>query len=193
MKEIRLVIDTGVFIPCGDKSEEMVKSIRVFGNKLPELVKEKKKEKEIDITILLSTEILNEYRCKIRSNLKDKSCHPLPKFHSAFIRNLDRICRLHKLHKKCKEIQIELFKFHVIESSKLDKYSVKEFISDEDEKFLKVALPIAKGGSVYILSVDTRSLLQLKDNDTFQKLCKKYSEAKNIRVLLPHEFLEDLL
>ena len=188
MKEIRLVIDTNVFIPCGDKSEEIIKSIREFGDKLPELAE------YFDVTILLSTDVLNEYRCKIRPNLKDKGCHPLPKFHSDFVRNLDRICRLHKSHKKCKEVSVGLFKFHVIESSKLDKYEVKEFINDEDdEKFLRLALAVAKGQIVYILSVDSESLLKLRnDKDKYKKLCKRYDEAKNVAVLLPHEFIKKL-
>jgi len=188
MRKIRLVIDTGVFIPCGDKSKDMIKSIKEFGNRIPKLAE------ELDITILLSTDVLNEYRCKIRPNLKAEGCHPLPKFHSDFTRNLDRICRLHKLHKKCKEILIGLFKFHVVESSKLNKYNVKEFINDEDdEKFLKLALSVAKGGLVYFLSADTKSLLKLRDDkNTYQRLCKKHGEAKNIVILRPHEFIKEL-
>jgi len=188
MRMIRLVIDTGVFIPCGDKSENMIKSIKEFGNKIPKLAE------KFNITILLSTEVLNEYRCKIRPNLKDKSCHPFPKFHSDFIRNLDFICRLNKSHKKCREIQVGLFKFHVVESSRLSKYNVKEFINDEDdEKFLKLALAFAKGELVYIVSVDTKSLLELKENNgLYRRLCKKHGEDKNIVILLPHEFIKEL-
>jgi predicted nucleic acid-binding protein len=186
MKKVRLVIDTGVFIPCGDKSEEMIESIKKFGNELPKIAE------KLNITILLSTEVLNEYRCKIRPNLKSEDCHPLPKFHSDFTRSLDRICRLSRSHRKCREVPIGLFKFHVVESSKIDKYTVKEFIDDEDdEKFLRLALSVAKGGLVCIVSVDTGSILRLRDDENaYLRFCKRYDEAKNILILRPHEFVE---
>jgi predicted nucleic acid-binding protein len=142
-QKIRLVMDTGVFIPCGDKSKDKIDAIREFGNKLPELTKKFK------IVILLSTEVLGEYK-SIPARLKNPDCHPLPEFHRGFLRNIHRIQQLGRL-KKCSERQFGIYKFHVIESSKLDRYQVSEFVNDpNDEKFLKLALAEANKGNVYL-------------------------------------------
>ena len=182
--KIRVVIDTNVFIPCGDKSEDKIKSIELFGEIFPRLAE------TYGIAILLSTEILDEYKM-IRAKVKD--CHPLPRFHASFIRNLDEICRLKRL-KKCRERSMGSFRFHVIESSKIDRYDVKEFVKSdpEDEKFLKVALAEASKGVVYILSVDDESLLRLKNDELYRRMCERFDEAKNVKVLLPHELIETL-
>ncbi len=182
--KIRVVIDTNVFIPCGDKSEDKIKSIKLFGEIFPKVAE------TYDITILLSTEILDEYKM-IRAKVKD--CHPLPKFHANFIRNLERIRRLHRL-KKCREITVDPFNFHVIESSKIDRYDVRDFVENDpdDEKFLRVALVEASKGVVLILSVDDESLLKLRDTELYERLCRKFDEAKNVKVLLPHELIEIL-
>ena len=146
--------------------------------------------KRFDIVILLSTEILDEYK---QIPAKVGSCHPLPKFHADFVRNLVRIRRLHVSRKKCTETeQIEPIKFHVIESGKMKQFDVSEFVDDpDDEKFLRVALAEAGRGDVFILSVDSGSLLKLKDDENlYKRLCKKYNQAKNVKVRLPHEFIE---
>ena len=178
---MRLVIDTGVFIPCGDKSEDKIKSIKLFGNLLPRIAE------KTDVEILLSTEILNEYK-KIRAMIRKYNCHPLPEFHSSVFRNLDRLLGLRRL-RKCISRKFGPYSFHVIESSKLEKYEVEEFVDDkEDVKFLKVALAAASGGDVYLVSVDDESLLKLrKDEGRFNSLCSKYQEARNIQICLPNE------
>ena len=183
-QKIRLVIDTGVFIPCGDKSKDKIDAIREFGNKLPELTE------KFEIVILLSTEVLGEYR-SIPARLKNLDCHPLPEFHRGFLRNIHRIQQLRRL-KKCSERPFGIYKFHVIESSKLDRYQVSEFVSDpDDKKFLKLALAEANKGNVYLLTVDSGSLLKLKeDHQLYATLCKKYEETKNVTVALPNELLE---
>ncbi len=185
--KVRLVIDTGVFIPCGDKSEDIVNSIKKFGNKLPELAE------KVDIVISLSTEILGEYRI-IPS--KVSNCHPLPKFHASFERIFDRIQRYGR-HNKCKERKIGRHKHmfvHIIESGKIGEFDVSEFVNDpEDEKFLKLALAEASKGTVFLLSVDRSSLLKLRDDPSlYEKFCNKFQYASNIKITLPGEFIDIL-
>ncbi len=129
--EVRLVIDTGVFIPCGDKSENIINSIKKFGNELPNLAE------RINIVILLSTEILKEYRL---IPPKVRNCHPLPKFHASFIRNFNRIQLTLGKSKKCVKRTIDKYAFHMIESSKIDKFDVSKFVKDpKDEKFFGIS------------------------------------------------------
>lgn len=80
----------------------------------------------------------------------------------------------------------------MIESGKMKQFDVSEFVDDpDDEKFLRVALAEAGRGDVFILSVDSGSLLKLKDDENlYKRLCKKYNQAKNVKVRLPHEFIE---
>ncbi len=179
---MRFVIDTGVFIPCGDKSKDKIEAIKLFGNLLPQIAE------EIGVEILLSIDILGEYR-KIPAEIRKYECHPLPKFHSSFLRTWDMLLRLRKSSKKCRPKKIEPYSFHVIESSKLEKYEVEEFVDDkEDAKFLRVALAAASWRDVYLVSVDDKSLLKLrKEEGRFNSLCSKYQEARNIRICLPHE------
>jgi predicted nucleic acid-binding protein len=183
-QKIRLVIDTGVFIPCGDKSKDKIDAIREFGNKLPELTE------KFEIVILLSTEVLGEYK-SIPARLKNPDCHPLPEFHRGFSRTLHQLLRRERL-RRCLERQFGSYKIHVIESSKLNRYQVSEFVNDpDDEKFLRLALAEANRGYVYLLTVDSKSLLKLKeDSQLYAMLCKKYGEAKNVTVALPNELLE---
>lgn len=182
--EVRLVIDTGVFIPCGDKSEDLISSIKKFGNELPNLVE------RVDFVILLSTEILKEYSL-IRSKIKEENCHPLPKFHASFIRNLDRIQRL-KESKKCIKRMLDKYTFHVIESSKIDIANLNKFVNDpKDEKFLKLALTEASKSIVFLLSVDSASLLRLRINSShYEELYNEFPMAKNIKVMMPGEFVD---
>ena len=53
---IRLVIDTNILIPGGEKDEETIKSIKEFGDLLPELARYE------DIVIYFSTEVMKEYQ-----------------------------------------------------------------------------------------------------------------------------------
>jgi len=179
---MRLVIDTNVFIPCGDKSKEKVEAIRAFGELLPEIAKKE------EVEILLSTEVLKEYHQKIPVEIRRHGCHnSLPEFHSSIVRTLSVLIRIMKSRKKCTPKKIEPYNFHVIETSKLDRYEVREFVDDpEDEKFLKLALACASKGQVYLVSVDDGSLLKLKE-DKFKSLCRKYCEAKNVIVCFPNE------
>ncbi len=184
-RKIRIVIDTNVFIPCGDKSEDKIRSIEIFGKALPKLA-------EIyEIVILLSTDILSEYKM---IPAKIKNCHPLPEFHVDFIRNLDWIIRRLIRFRKCRERSKSYLKFHVIESSRMDSYDVKEFVKNDpdDEKFLEVALAEASKGNVFVLSVDDESLLMLRDDEIYRRLCERFDEAKSVKVLLPHELIEIL-
>ena len=178
---MRLVIDTGVFIPCGDKSEDKIEAIKFFGNLLPRIAE------EIGVEILLSIDILGEYQ-KIPAEIRKYECHPLPKFHSSIFRNWDRLLRLRRLG-KCTPRKFKPYSFHVIESSKLKKYEVEVFVDDkEDAKFLKVALAAANKGDVYLVSVDDESLLKLRgDEGRFKSLCSKYQEARNILICSPDE------
>ena len=74
------------------------------------------------------------------------------------LRNLLRL-------RKCISRKFGSYSFHVIESSKLERYEVEEFVDDRDDaKFLKVALAAASRGEVYLVSVDN-NLLKLR-NDT---------------------------
>jgi len=93
--KVRLVIDTGVLIPCGDKSDDIgiINSIKKFGNEFPNLLK------KTNIVLLLSSEILKEYRLIPR---KIDNCHPLPKFHASFKRIHNRLQRSVR-QSKCKE------------------------------------------------------------------------------------------
>ena len=178
---MRLVIDTGVFIPGGDKSEEKIEAIKLFGNVLPQIAE------KVGVEILLSIDILKEYQ-KIPAEIRKYDCHPLPKFHSSVFRNWDRLLRLRRLS-KCTPKKLGHYGFHVYESSKLQEYDVEEFVDDkEDTKFLKVALAAANRGDVCLVSVDDGSLLKLrKDEGRFNLLCNKYREARNIRICPPDE------
>jgi len=82
--------------------------------------------------------------------------------------------------------------FHVIETGRIDKFDVSEFVNDsEDEKFLKLALAEASKGTVFLLSVDRSSLLKLRDDSSlYKKFCNKFQYAKNIRITLPGEFID---
>lgn len=182
--KIRLVIDTCVFIPCGDKNKNIINSIEKFGKELPNLAK------RINIVILLSTEILKEYKSIIRPKIRN--CHPLPKFHASFVRNFDRIQLTLGKSKKCVERTIGKYTFHTIESSKIDKFDVSDFVNDpKDEKFLRLALAEASKGSVFLLSVDNASLLRLQTNSSlYKKFCKEFQNANNVKVILPEKLID---
>ena len=117
----------------------------------------------------------------------------LPRFH----RFLDKIIPIFYLYRKkrCRPVSLEKYielklKFHVIETTKLNYDDVNEFINDpEDEKFLRLALALAKGGEIFIISVDRESLLKLD----VKKLCKRYKEAEKIRIYKPKEFVERVI
>ena len=179
---MRLVIDTGVFIPCGDKSEDKIRSINHFGSRLPRIAE------MIDVEILLSTEILKEYKMVPAKIRRYNNCHPLPEFHSSVIRIFNNLLRNLLRLRKCIPRKFVSYSFHVIESSKLERYEVEEFVDDrEDVKFLKVALAAASRGEVYLVSVDN-SLLKLRnDRGRFNSLCSRYQEARNIQICLPDE------
>ena len=61
---IRLVIDTNVLIPGGEKDEETIRSIKEFGDLLPELAEFE------EIVIYLSTEIMKEYKSVVPTNIR---------------------------------------------------------------------------------------------------------------------------
>jgi len=139
---IRLVIDTNVLIPGGEKDEETIESIKEFGSLLPEVARHE------EVMIYLSAEIIKEYQL-VPAKLK-KLKEQLPRFH----RFLDKIIPIFYLYRKkrCKPIPLEKhinlkLKFHVIETTKLNYGDVDKFIDDpEDEKFLRFALVLARGG-----------------------------------------------
>jgi len=185
---IKLIIDTNVLIPGGKKDEETIKSIKEFGNLLPELARFE------EIAIYLSTEILGEYKSSVPASIKRYNLKKqLPKFHSSLDRNWNRIIQLLENRRKCNPIDLRRFvdlklKFHVIQTTKLS-YDVTNFINDEDKKFLKLALALARGGKIFIISVDRESLLKLD----IKRLSKRYEEAKNIVIHKPKDFVEKVI
>ncbi len=186
IKVIKVIIDTGVFIPCGDKPEEIIQSIEKFGNELPDLAD------KINIEILVSTEVLKEYKNKIPAELR-KCKKPLPKFHRVFARALTTLARVLSRVKKCKIRKFEKYSFHVLESSKIKEVDLSRYIEDkEDEKFLKLALTVAKKDKIYLISVDRGSLLKLSDETNYRKFCDKFKHASNIKILLPGEFIAEV-
>ena len=67
---------------------------------------------------------------------------------------------------------------------------MNDFINDQDDvKFLKLALALAKGGKIFVISVDRESILKLD----IKKLSKKYKEAKNIIIYKPKDFVEKVI
>lgn len=183
---LRLVIDTNVLIPGGEKDKETIESIKEFGDLLPEVARLE------EIILYLSTEIINEYQLVPAQLRKFNLKKQLPKFHSS----LDRILPIFRYYrtKKCRPISLEKhtdlkLKFHVVETTKLN-YDVNEFIDDsEDEKFLKLTLALAKSGEIFVISVDRESILKLN----VKKLYEKYKEAKNIRIYKLKDFVERVI
>ncbi len=59
------------------------------------------------------------------------------------------------------------------------------------KNFLGLALAEASKGTVFLLSVDSASLLRLRVNTLlYKELCSKFRDASNIKIILPGEFVD---
>jgi len=179
----RLVIDSSALIPCGEKREEDIESIKEFGNRLPEIAE------KFGVVLALSKKILEEYSSSVKVGMRKCAGH-LPKFHASFYRNLDRIIRLGNLKKCVARTLSELgVRAHVIEASREGKFEVSEFVKDrEDEKFVKTALVVASSGGVYIITVDSQ-LLALAEERNYKRFCKRFEYGRNVKVVKPGTFV----
>ena len=180
---MRLVLNVCSLIPCCGKSKEDIEGIRSFGNCLAEFVEHGRER----IIICVSKKLMKTYFSKLRE-IERCGCHPLPKFHASFYRNISRIARITR-HKKCTSKKLKTLGvcIHVIGSNIVNKYVIDDICSlpEDDKEVVKIALAIAKKDTVYIVTVDEHFIKCLD----LRKLERKYSHANRIKVVKPQDLL----
>jgi len=163
-------------IPCGEKSEEIKRAIVELGRVLL----------KSDAIVYLSRKMLHLYQTIVKPLLEDRC--PLHQRPLTFQERLFRISWRLLLSTTCEALPLSglNIKLHVLEKSRLECYKVDDLglEKEDDKEALRVALAAARRHErVFLVTSDS----EFFGNLNYEKLRKRYEEARKVKVVLPND------